>query len=75
MRLILLVCVASIAGLSLLAAAPTASAVGWCTTVGPKGHVCQEHLVCVGWSWDSQGERCQYGVQEPCWYWNCYPQP
>lgn len=45
--------------------APTSSAFGWCTTVGPAGHECRDHVACVGWSWGPGYERCQYGVRDP----------
>ncbi|HWH07706.1 MAG TPA: hypothetical protein VNX21_00805, partial [Candidatus Thermoplasmatota archaeon] len=45
-----------------LALSVPASAFGWCTAVGPSGHECRSHLACIGWSWDSRGERCTIGV-------------
>lgn len=54
-----------------LAAIPGASAFGWCTAVGPSGHTCYTHLVCVGWSWDSRGERCNVGVPGDFCDWLC----
>lgn len=75
MRPLVLVAVLSLAGLTALAATPTSAAFGWCTSPGIAGHECSQHLVCVGWSSGSGYERCQVSVREPCWYWNCYPEP
>lgn len=72
MRTLVLVVTLSLIGLSALA--PTSQAFGWCVKAGKvqvEDHTCQRHIVCVGWSYDSRGERCQYGVPPP--YCTCPP--
>lgn len=64
MRGLVIVALSALLALPLLAAVPTADAFGWCTSVGPDGHRCREYTVCIGWGWDSRGERCQYGVRD-----------
>lgn len=71
MRTLVLVVAFGIAALSLASFAPTANAVGWCTSAGPAGHQCRDHIVCFGWSWGPGYERCQYGIREP--YCTCPP--
>ena len=66
-----------VAALALAAApfVPGAAAFGWCTAVGPSGHTCHAHLACVGWSWDSRGERCTVGVPGDFCHWLCVNGP
>lgn len=51
-------------GMPLSVVAPVASAVTWCTAVGPEGHACSDHVACLGRSRDpwTGTERCQYGI-------------
>lgn len=58
---------------SLTALAPTAAAFDWCVNGTHKD--CTSHVVCVGRSYDSRGERCNVGVREPCAYDACYYLP
>lgn len=60
-----------VVGMPLSVLAPVASAVAYCTIVGPT-YTCSDHIVCVGWSRDpwTGAERCQYGLRDPCDYWN-----
>ena len=58
------------AGLS--AVMPAASAFDWCVEGTSKD--CTSHVVCVGRSYDSRGERCSVGVERPCPY-DCHYLP
>lgn len=51
---------------------PGADAFGWCTSMGPGAHRCENYIVCIGWGYDSLGEHCQYGVPQRDWCeWLC----
>jgi hypothetical protein len=65
MRTVVLLLVALFVSLSLVALAPSASAVGVCSEL--KDDRCDGWLVCVGYRWDSRGFVCTgYGVRDPC---------
>ena len=75
MRALTLVTALCLAALPLGLAVPGASAFGWCTAAGPAGHECFDHLACIGWSWDSRGERCTVGVPGDYCDWLCVNGP
>lgn len=58
-------------GLSLAALAPAATAFDWCVEGTHKD--CTSHVACIGRSYDSRGERCNVGVERPCF--ECYYLP
>jgi hypothetical protein len=67
MRATIVLVAAALLALPLAATLDGASAFGWCTRPGVvPGHACHTYAVCIGWSYDSYGERCQIGIPQ-CW--------